>query len=160
MGKTSIDQKIAGARKVASENNKKPILVAVIVILVTVSLSIYSLAQHHFLLDVEHLIYSILKLVVEFMNVIAGFLILFGSVLLVFRYIGTKLKAPDVPFEGVSPRLTFLTLGLEIFIGAEIINTATTRTLDDFLLLSLTIVTRGLIGLVLYLEKKWGSHEK
>jgi len=91
-------------------------------------------------------------------NLIAGFLVLFGSVLLVARYVRTKLESPTIPFEGTTPRLTFLTLGLEMFIGAEIINTATTRTLEDFLLLSLTIATRGLIGLILYLEKKSSSH--
>lgn len=118
----------------------------------------YGLVSHGFILDLEYLLFSILGLVVEFMNLIGGFLILFGSVLLVSRYMRAKLKAPDIPFKGTSPRFTFLTLGLEIFIGAEIINTAITRTLDDFLLLSLTIATRGLIGLILYLEKKWGSH--
>ena len=92
------------------------------------------------------------------MNLIAGFLVLFGSVLLVARYVLTKLESLTIPFEGTTPRLTFHTLGLEIFIGAEIINTATTRTLEDFLLLSLTIATRGLIGLILYLDKKSSSH--
>ena len=86
----------------------------------------------------------------EFMNIIGGFLILFGSVLLVSRYVSAKLKDPNVPFNGVAPRLTFLTLGLEIFIGAEIINSAITRTMDDFLLLGLTIGVRSLIGFVLH----------
>jgi uncharacterized membrane protein len=57
------------------------------------------------------------------------------------------------------PRLTFLTSGLEFFIGAEIINTAITRTFEGFLFISLTIITRGLIGLILYLEKKWCAQE-
>ena len=141
------------------ENIKKSIVVALTMIIVIISLSIYGLVQHELILNIEHLFFSILALVVEVMNLIGGFLILFGSILLVSRYVRTKMKDPNVPFCGESPRFTFLTLGLEIFIGAEIINTAITRTLDDFLLLSLTIGTRGLIGLILYLEKKWGSNE-
>ncbi|MFC1487148.1 DUF1622 domain-containing protein [Thermoproteota archaeon] len=140
------------------ETKKMPILIALIMIISTVPLGLYALEQHDFILNIEHLSFSILGLVVEFMNLIAGFLVLFGSVLLVARYVRTKLESPTIPFEGTTPRLTFLTLGLEIFIGAEIINTATTRTLEDFLLLSLTIATRGLIGLILYLEKKSSSH--
>ena len=140
------------------ETKKMPILIALIMIISTVPLGLYALEQHDFILNIEHLSFSILGLVVEFMNLIAGFLVLFGSVLLVARYVRTKLKSLTIPFEGTTPRLTFLTLGLEIFIGAEIINTATTRTLEDFLLLSLTIATRGLIGLILYLEKKSSSH--
>ena len=142
-----------------TENLKIPLIIAVIVVLSTIPLGVYSFAEESLVLIFEQMTFSILSLVVEFMNIIAGLLILFGSVLLVSRYVSRKLKSPTVPFEGIAPRLTFLTLGLEIFIGAEIINTATTRTLDDFLLLSLTIVTRGLIGLILYLEKKWCAHE-
>ena len=140
------------------EAKKMPILIALIMIGSTVPLGLYALVQHDFILNIEHLSFSIRELVVEIMNLIAGFLVLFGSVLLVARYVRTKLESPTIPFEGTTPRLTFLTLGLEIFIGAEIINTATTRTLEDFLLLSLTIATRGLIGLILYLEKKSSSH--
>jgi uncharacterized membrane protein len=125
----------------------------------TIPLGLYALIENEIILNIEQISFSILGLVVEFMNIIAGFLVLFGSVLLVARYVSTKLESPAVTFEGTTPRLTFLTLSLEIFIGAEIINTATTRTLEDFLLLSLTIATRGLIGLILYLEKKSSSHE-
>jgi uncharacterized membrane protein len=142
-----------------TENLKTPLVIAVIVVFVTIPIGLYSMVEQSIILDFELVAFSILSLVVEFMNIIAGLLILFGSVLLVSRYVNRKLKSPTVPFQGIAPRLTFLTLGLEIFIGAEIINTATTRTLDDFLLLSLTIVTRGLIGLILYLEKKWCAHE-
>lgn len=138
---------------------KIPILIAAIIIFSTIPLSLYGLVEHTFIPNFEHLVFSILLLVVELMNIVAGFLILFGSILLVARYVRRKLQSPTLPFEGIAPRLTFLTLGLEIFIGAEIINTAITRTLDDFLLLSLTIVTRGLIGLILYLEKKWCANE-
>ena len=142
-----------------TENLKTPIVIAVIIVLSTIPIGMYSVVEHSFIENVEYVTFSILAFVVEFMNIIAGLLILFGSILLVSRYVTRKLKSPTIPFEGIAPRLTFLTLGLEIFIGAEIINTATTRTLDDFLLLSLTIVTRGLIGLILYLEKKWCANE-
>ena len=141
------------------ENTGKSIIISVIIILSAVLFSVIGLIEHEFIQNVEHLIFSILGLVVEFMNLIGGFLILFGSLLLVSRYVRTKMKAPDVPFSGSSPRFTFLTLGLEIFIGAEIINTAVTRTIEGFLLLSLTIAVRGLIGLILYLEKRACAHE-
>jgi uncharacterized membrane protein len=100
----------------------------VVVVLSTIPLGVYCFAEQTLVLVFEQMTFSILSLVVEFMNIIAGLLILFGSVLLVSRYVNRKLKSPTIPFQGIAPRLTFLTLGLEIFIGAEIINTATTRT--------------------------------
>ena len=107
---------------------------------------------------VEDILIVELAIVVAFLYLLGAMFLLFGSILVVSRYIKAKLRSPYRPF-GTPPRVTFLTLGLEIFIGAEIINTATKRTMDDFLLLSLTILTRGLIGLILYLERKWESQE-
>lgn len=107
----------------------------------------------------EKMVIAVLSLTVDFISLLGGVLILFGSILVATRYVLKKLKSPYKPFRA-APRVTLLTLGLEIFIGEEIINTATTRTMDDFLLLSLTIATRSLIGLILYLEKSWGSLEE
>jgi hypothetical protein len=44
---------------------------------------------------------------------------------------------------------------LEIFIGAEIIRTVVVRTPEEFALLILVIVSRGLFSLILYLERRW-----
>ena len=142
------------------KNSLKPIAIVAIIISSTIPLSIYGLLNHEFVLNFEHMIYLMFEFTAEFLNIIGAFLIVFGSVLLVSRYVSAKLKDPNVPFNGATPRLTFLTLGLEIFIGAEIINSAITRTVDDFILLGLTIGVRAVIGFVLHFEKKWCSHEE
>jgi hypothetical membrane protein len=49
----------------------------------------------------------------------------------------------------------YLTLSLEFFIGAEIIKTVVTRTYEEFSLLILVIISRGLFSLILYLERRW-----
>ena len=140
-------------------NNWAIVLVAIIATSVII-LALFSPSKDHFMPIIEDMLVFELSMVVTILNLIGGTLILFGSVLAVSRYVLVKLKNPCKPFGDVAPQVTFLTLGLEIFIGAEIINTATTRTIDDFLLLSLTIATRGLIGLILYLEKRWMGHSK
>jgi uncharacterized membrane protein len=86
---------------------------------------------------------------------LGGGLIFFGAVLVIIRFIRTKLKDPYQP-SGVLRYLSgYLTLGLEFFIGAEIIRTATTRTFEEFSVLILIILSRGLFSLILYLERKW-----
>jgi uncharacterized membrane protein len=49
----------------------------------------------------------------------------------------------------------YLTMSLEFFIGAEIIKTTVTRTYEEFSLLILIIISRGLFSLILYLERRW-----
>lgn len=144
------------------EKCKPNMWAVVLIVLIAASMiviGIFATDREHLLPRAEEIVIIILALVANFMYILGGSLILFGSILLAARYIKVKLRTPCRPF-GAAPRVTFLTLGLEIFIGAEIINTATTRTMDDFLLLTLTIITRGLIGLILYLEKRWGSQEE
>ena len=86
---------------------------------------------------------------------LGGGLIFFGAVLVTIRFIRTKLKDPYQP-SGVLRYLSgYLTLGLEFFIGAEIIRTATTRTFEEFSVLILIILSRGLFSLILYLERRW-----
>lgn len=136
----------------------KPVAIVVAIISATIPLSIYGVLDHHFVENFEHTVFLMFGFTVEIMNIIGAFLIVFGSVLLVTRYVSAKIKNPNTPFNGAAPRLTFLTLGLEIFIGAEIINSAITRTIDDFLLLALTIGVRAVIGLVLHFERKSAAH--
>ena len=140
------------------KSNLKPIAIVVSIIIATIPLSIYGLLNNDFVENFEHVIFLMFGFTVEIMNLIGAFLIVFGSVLLVARYVSAKVEDPNNPFNGATPRLTFLTLGLEIFIGAEIINSAITRTVDDFLLLALTIGVRAVIGLVLHFERKSCEH--
>jgi len=136
----------------------KPIAIVLAIISATIPMSIYGLVNHNFIENFDNIVFLMFGFTVEIMNIIGAFLIVFGSVLLVTRYVSAKIKDPNTPFNGAAPRLTFLTLGLEIFIGAEIINSAITRTVDDFLLLALTIGVRAVIGLVLHFERKSNSH--
>ena len=131
-------------------------VITLIIIAIAVS-GIYSVIQAIFLPSEDPFI-ILLAIMVRIMYLLGAGLILFGSILMAIRYVKAKLKDPLRPF-GVAPRVVFLTMGLEIFIGAEIINTAGTRTWEDFLLLLFTISTRGLIGLILYLERRWCGEE-
>jgi uncharacterized membrane protein len=86
---------------------------------------------------------------------LGGGLILFGAILVTIRFIQIKLKDPYKP-SGVTRYLSgYLTLSLEFFIGAEIIRTTTTRTFEEFSVLILIILSRGLFSLILYLERRW-----
>jgi uncharacterized membrane protein len=49
----------------------------------------------------------------------------------------------------------YLTLSLEVFIGAEIVKAAIALKPEDFYLLILVIISRGLFSLILYLERRW-----
>jgi len=44
---------------------------------------------------------------------------------------------------------------LEFFNGADILKTVVTRTYEEFSLLILVIISRGLFSLILYLERRW-----
>ena len=108
-----------------------------------------------FHLTFEHLVLNWLGFAISVLNVVSSFIIVFGSILLAIRYIRSKLRDPLTAID-FAPRARYLIAGLEILIGAEVINTAYTRTYEGFLVLLLTIGTRGLIVLLLHLEKKWG----
>ena len=81
--------------------------------------------------------------------------IIFGIMLTVFRFIRTKLQNPFKPAGVAGPLAGYLTLSLELFIGAEIIKTATTQTFEELETLILIIHSRGLFSLILYLELRW-----
>ncbi len=86
---------------------------------------------------------------------LGGGVIFFGSILVIIRFIQIKLKEPYQP-SGVTRYLSgYLTLSLEFFIGAEIIRTTITRTFEEFSVLILIILSRGLFSLILYLERRW-----
>ena len=103
----------------------------------------------------ENLVFALLSYAIFGLYLLGAGVIIFGSILITIRYVRTKLRSPFEPADIVL-RAYYLTLGLEILIGAEIISTAITRTLDGFIHLAATIGVRGLIALLIYFERKHG----
>ncbi|HEX9262174.1 MAG TPA: DUF1622 domain-containing protein [Candidatus Bathyarchaeia archaeon] len=123
-----------------------------------VLVAIYGSLQSDFLLSLENVVIIVLTTAINFLYVIGAGLIVLGSILVTTRYVKSKLKAPFQPFSGL-PRARYLTVSLEIFIGAEIIKTVIARSFEEFYLLSFTIGIRGLVAGILYLERRWhGEH--
>ncbi len=105
--------------------------------------------------SVYDVIYVLLTISLNVLYLLGGGVIFFGAVLVTIHFIRTKLKNPYQP-SGVTRFLSgYLTLSLEFFIGAEIIKTTTTRTFEEFSVLILIILSRGLFSLILYLERRW-----
>ena len=100
-------------------------------------------------------IFILLTVATDVLYLLGGGLVFFGAVLVTIRFIQSKLKDPYQP-SGVTRMLSgYLTMSLEFFIGAEIIKTTVTRTYEEFSLLILIIISRGLFSLILYLERRW-----
>jgi uncharacterized membrane protein len=98
---------------------------------------------------------TLLLVATDILYLLGGALIFFGAILVTIRFIKIKLREPYKP-SGVTRFLSgYLTLSLEFFIGAEIIRTTTTRTFEEFSVLILIILSRGLFSLILYLERRW-----
>ena len=98
---------------------------------------------------------TLLLAATDILYLLGGGLMFFGAILVTIRFIQTKLKDSYKP-SGVTRYLSgYLTLSLEFFIGAEIIRTTTTRTFEEFSVLILIILSRGLFSLILYLERRW-----
>jgi len=98
---------------------------------------------------------TLLAVVTQIVYLIGGGIVLFGALVIIIRFTQSKIKNLDKP-SGVTRYLSgYLTLSLELFIGAEIIKTTLTRTFEEFSVLILVIISRGLLGLILYLERKW-----
>ncbi len=98
---------------------------------------------------------TLLTIAVDILYLLGGGVVFFGAMLTIIRFTQVKIKDPYKP-AGVSRQLSgYLTLSLEIFIGAEIIKTATTQAFADLEILILIILSRGLFSLILYLERKW-----
>jgi uncharacterized membrane protein len=124
------------------------------IIIAAILVAVYGSMQSNFLSNVENMVVSLLTIAFNFLYLIGAGLITLGSILITIRYVKSKLKDPFQPFEGL-PRARYLTVSLEIFIGAEIIKSVIARTYEEFFLLMLTIGIRGLVAAVLYLERKW-----
>jgi uncharacterized membrane protein len=108
---------------------------------------------------VYEVLYILLTGATYVLYLLGGFIVFFGAVLIIARFIKTKVKDPYQP-SGVSRFFSgYLTLSLELFIGAEIIKTTTTQQPGDFEVLILIILSRGLFSLILYLERRWHGSE-
>jgi uncharacterized membrane protein len=103
----------------------------------------------------DDIISTLLTAATDILYLLGGALVFFGVLLITIRFIRIKLKSPYKP-TGVSRYLSgYLTLSLEFFIGAEIIKTVVVRDPEEFYLLILVIISRGLFSLILYLERRW-----
>jgi uncharacterized membrane protein len=104
---------------------------------------------------IYELIFVLLTLFTDVLYIFGGFIIAFGAVIVIVRFLKCKLKDPYLPSCSTRYLAGYLTLSLEIFIGAEIIRTVVVRTYEEFSLLILVIISRGLFSLILYLERRW-----
>jgi uncharacterized membrane protein len=129
-------------------------LVVVIAILAALGI-IFTPQSGTFLPVIEDMVDTLLGVATNILYLLGGGLVFFGAILVAIRFLQIKLKDPYKP-SGVTRYLSgYLTLSLEFFIGAEIIKTTTTRTFEEFSVLILIILSRGLFSLILYLERRW-----
>ena len=102
---------------------------------------------------------TLLAIAIDVLYLFGGGVIFFGAVITIVRFLHVKLQNPYKP-SGVARALSgYLTLSLELFIGAEIIKTTTTQSFAELETLILIILSRGLFSLILYLERKWHGGE-
>ena len=146
-------QREGETKRVESSNLTIAIMVTIAVLAVLGV--IFTPRSGEFLPIFDEVILTLLNLATDILYLLGGGLIFFGVFLITVRFIKIKLKDPYRP-SGVSRFLSgYLTLGLEFFIGAEIIKTIVVRDFEEFSLLILIIISRGLFSLILYLERRW-----
>ena len=104
---------------------------------------------------VYEVIYVLLTMATDVLYLIGGGVVFFGGILVTIRFLQTNPENPNKAHEITRHLSGYLTLGLAFFIGAEIVKTVVVRTETEFLLLILTIVSRGLFSFILYLERRW-----
>jgi hypothetical protein len=135
------------------------IIIASIIIAFVLTV-IYGTINYELALEFQTMADSVLTVAVNVLYIVGTGMIVLGSILITMRYVKAKLENPFKPFGGL-PRARYLTVSLEIFIGAEIIKAVVVRTVEEFLLLFFVIASRGLFSLILYLERRWhGSEQK
>jgi uncharacterized membrane protein len=100
-------------------------------------------------------IYVVLTIATDVLYLFGGVVITFGAVLVTVHFIQLKLRDPYQPSFSTRTLSGYLTLSLNFFIGAEIIRTVAVRTYEEFALLILVILSRGLFSLILYVERRW-----
>lgn len=101
------------------------------------------------------IIYIMLTLATYTLYIIGGAILVYGAALVTHRFIQYKVSDPYKPTHSTHYLSNYLTLSLNFFIGAEIIRTVAIRTYEEFTLLILVILSRGLFSLILYLERRW-----
>ena len=100
-------------------------------------------------------IFILLTIATDVLYMLGGGVVAFGAILVAVRFLQCKLRNPYQPSCVTRYLSGYLTLSLEFFIGAEIIKTVVVRTYEEFLVLILVILSRGLFSLILYLERRW-----
>jgi uncharacterized membrane protein len=100
-------------------------------------------------------IFILLTIATDVLYLLGGGVVAFGAILVTVRFLQCKLRDPYQPSCVTRYLSGYLTLSLEFFIGAEIIKTVVVRTYEEFLVLILVILSRGLFSLILYLERRW-----
>lgn len=127
----------------------------VIIAVLAILCAFFTPRSEEFLPFVDDVILTLLTLITDIVYLIGGGIVIFGALIIIIRFTQSKLRDPDKP-SGVTRYLSgYLTLSLELFIGAEIIRTTLTRTFEEFSVLILIIISRGLFSLILYLERRW-----
>ena len=104
---------------------------------------------------IYEVVYNILNFGTNVLYLVGGGVIAFGAIVLSIKFLQCKLRNPLEPSCVTRYLSGDLTLSLEFFIGAEIIKTVIVRTEEEFILLILVIISRGLFSLILYLERRW-----
>ncbi len=100
-------------------------------------------------------IFNLLTIAANVLYIFGGGVITYGAALVIIRFIQTKMKNPYESSSASRYLSGYLSLGLEFFIGAEIIKTVAVRSYTEFTLLILVILSRGLFSLILYLDRRW-----
>jgi uncharacterized membrane protein len=129
-------------------------LIVVIAILAVLG-TIFTPLSNEFIPGMESVIDTLLNVATNVLYLIGGGVIVFGAVLVMIRFLQCKLKDPYKPSCVTRYLSGYLTLSLELFIGAEIVKTVVARNTEEFELLLLVIFSRGLFSLILYLERRW-----
>jgi uncharacterized membrane protein len=117
--------------------------------------AVFSSVSGQYTTFLEGLVDTLLTVATNILYLIGAGMLIFGAAIVTIRFLQCKLKDPYKP-SCVSRYLSgYLTLSLEFFIGAEILKTVVTRSVEEFWLLILVIISRGLFSLILYLERRW-----
>ncbi len=104
---------------------------------------------------IYEIIYILITVATDILYVVGGGIVFFGGILVTLRFLQANPDNPHRAHEITRDLSGYLTLGLAFFIGAEIIKTVVVRTDTEFLLLILTIFSRGAFSFILYLERRW-----
>jgi uncharacterized membrane protein len=139
-----------------------PLTITLIVVIAILAMlgAVFSPLSEEFIPGMEAIIDTLLNIATNVIYLIGGGVIIFGAILVLVRFLQCKLKDPYKPSCVTRYLSGYLTLSLELFIGAEIVKTVVARTPAEFELLLLVIFSRGLFSLILYLERRWhGSAE-